>query len=198
MLPENLDKRKMGALQLLNPRPAVLVGTFIDDKPNFITVSWAGITSASPPTMSIAIRNIRYSLKGILQNKTFSVNIPSTDLVKETEFCGNVSGADYNKVEECGFKIFNGKIKNAPLIAQCPINIECEVLQNINIGDHSLFIGEIVETYISEDCFTNDNPDINKIDLLCFCTLTSKSMGYYKVGEFLAYNGSIMEKRETK
>jgi flavin reductase (DIM6/NTAB) family NADH-FMN oxidoreductase RutF len=72
-----MGKTMMGPQQLLNPRPAVLVGTHIDGKPNFITVSWAGITSVNPPTMSIAIRNIRYSLKGIKQNMAFSANIPS-------------------------------------------------------------------------------------------------------------------------
>lgn len=67
----------MGPKQLLNLRPVILIGTVLDSKTNFITVSWAGITSGLLQTMSIAIRNIRYSLKGILNNKTFSVNIPS-------------------------------------------------------------------------------------------------------------------------
>ncbi|OGU54421.1 MAG: NADPH-flavin oxidoreductase [Ignavibacteria bacterium RBG_13_36_8] len=181
----------MGAQQLLNPRPAVLVGTVVDDKPNFITVSWAGITSAEPPTMSVAVRNIRYSLKGIQQNLTFSVNIPSADLVKETDFCGTVSGSEYNKVNECGFEIFYGNLKDAPLIEQCPINIECEVLQIVAIGDHSLIIGKIIESYLTDDCFINGTPDIKKIDPLCFCSFTQNSMGYYKVGEFVAKTASI-------
>jgi len=189
MIAEYSNKIKMGAKQLLNPRPAVLVGTVIDNKPNFITVSWAGITSALPATMSVAIRNIRYSLKGILQNNTFSVNIPSTNLVNETDYCGNVSGEQHDKVKECGFKIFYGNLKSAPLIEECPINIECKVLENISIGDHSLIIGEIIESYITDNCFTNEIPDIAKIDPLCFCTLTEKSMGYYKVGEFLKNTG---------
>jgi flavin reductase (DIM6/NTAB) family NADH-FMN oxidoreductase RutF len=194
MLSKKLNKIKLGTQHLLNPRPVVLVGTFLDNKPNFITVSWAGITSATPPTMSIAIRNIRYSLKGIEQNMTFSVNIPSVDLVKEVDYCGNVSGLEFNKVEECGFDIFSGNLKNAPLIRQCPVNIECEVLQTIKIGDHSLFIGKILDTYVTDDCFTNKIPDIKKIDPICFCTFTSESMGYYKIGEFVAKTGSNNEK----
>jgi flavin reductase (DIM6/NTAB) family NADH-FMN oxidoreductase RutF len=185
------NKRKMGRQHLLNPRPAILVGTFLDDKPNFITVSWAGITSAEPPTMSIAIRNIRYSLKGIMQNMMFSVNVPSASMVKETDYCGTVSGSVYDKVKECNFKIFYGILKKAPLIEQCPINLECEVLQNISLGDHTVFIGKIVETYISEDCFTNGIPDIRKIDPLYFCKITDQSKGYYKLGEFIAKTGDI-------
>lgn len=186
MLQEKNNKIKMGPQHLLNPKPVVLVGTMVDDKPNFITVSWTGITSANPPTMSIAIRNSRYSLKGIKQNMTFSVNIPNASMVDETNYCGTVSGADHNKVEECNFNIFSGSIKNAPLIQECPINIECKVYQIIDIGDHSLIIGELIETYINKECFTNSIPDIAKISPLSFCSFSPESMGYYKVGELVA------------
>ena len=190
MLSEKLKKTKMGTQLFLNPKPVILVGTVINSKPNFITVSWAGVTSENPSTMSVAIRNIRYSLKGIKENMTFSVNIPSVDLVKETDFCGTVSGAEHNKAQECKFKIFYGKTKDAPMIEQCPINIECEIFKIIDIGDHSVIVGKIIESHITTDCFTNDIPDIRKINPLCFCTFTTKSMGYYKIGEFIADTNS--------
>ena len=186
-----MGKIKMGPQQLLNPRPAVLVGTHVDNKPNFLAVAWAGITSANPPTMSIAIRNIRYSLKGIRQNMTFSVNIPSVDMVKKLDYCGLVSGSKTDKVKDCDFKLFYGKLVSAPLIEQCPINIECEVLQILNVGEHSLIVGEIVETYVSDNCFTEGLPDIRKINPLSLCTLTAKSRKYYAVGEFIADAYSI-------
>ena len=195
MIPRELKKIKMGTLQFLNPKPVVLVGTVIDDKPNFLTVSWTGITSSNPPTMSVSIRNIRYSLKGIQENKTFSVNIPSVKMVKETDYCGSVSGSKYDKVKECEFKIFYGNLDNAPLIEQCPINIECKIFQTIVIGDHSIIIGEIIESYINENCFTKDLPDIKKIDPMCFCTLTTKAMGYYKLGDFIAGTNSIKKSK---
>ncbi|MBN1301334.1 MAG: flavin reductase family protein [Melioribacteraceae bacterium] len=178
-----MKKSAMGAKQLLNPRPVVLVGTVVDGKPNFITVSWTGLTSATPPTMSIAIRNSRYSLNGINNNKTFSVNVPSSDLVNQTDYCGNVSGCEHDKASECGFTVFKGLLDNAPLIKECPINIECRVIKSIQLGDHTLFIGEIIESYISEECFTNGIPDIKKVDLLCYCNLTANEMGYFKIGD---------------
>ncbi|MCG6960528.1 flavin reductase family protein [bacterium BMS3Abin03] len=195
MIPKDFQKLKMGVQPFLNPKPVVLVGTVIDDKPNFLTVSWTGITSSNPPTMSVSIRNIRYSLKGIQENKTFSVNIPSVKMVKETDYCGSVSGSKYDKVKECEFKIFYGNLDNAPLIEQCPINIECKVFQTIVIGDHSIIIGEIIESYINENCFTKDLPDIKKIDPMCFCTLTTKAMGYYKLGDFIAGTNSIKKSK---
>ena len=192
-----MSKVKMGPQQLLNPRPAILVGTYLDGKPNFLTISWAGITSADPPTMSIAVRNIRYSLKGIQENRQFSVNVPSVDMVKETDYCGVVSGSKSDKPRECGFKVFYGELDKAPLIEQCPINIECEVLQIVALGDHSLVIGKIVESHITYQCFTRGVPDIRKINPLCFCALTTKSMGYYAVGDFIAATNATSKKRET-
>ena len=182
-----MNKIKMGTQQFLNPRPAILVGTIVNNKPNFITVSWAGITNADPPTMSIAIRKNRYSLKGILGNKSFSVNIPSASQIKETDYCGVVSGAGQDKVKACDFKLFYGNLSNAPMIEQCPVNFECEVVREVDSGDHILIFGEIIESYISENCFKEGIPDIEKINPLCFCSFTSESMGYYKLGEFIGH-----------
>jgi len=192
-----MSKIKMGLQQLLNPRPAILVGTYIDGKPNFLTISWAGITSADPPTMAIAVRNIRYSLRGIQENRQFSVNVPSVNMVKETDYCGVVSGSESDKAGECGFKVFYGELDKAPLIEQCPINIECEVLQIVALGNHSLIIAKIVESYITDQCFTSGIPDIRKINPLCFCALTIKSMGYYAVGDFVAATNAIGKERQT-
>ncbi len=187
-----MNKIKMGPIQLLIPKPVILAGTFMDGKANFITVSWAGAASENPPTISMAIRNTRYSLRGIKENLTFSVNIPSDEMVHETDYCGTVSGEKFDKALECGFKIFYGKVPNAPLIEGCPVNMECEVFEIINVGDHSLVIGKIMETYINDYCFTKNLPDIKKINPMCFCTLTSKSMGYYKVGDFIPQTQSII------
>ncbi|MCP4178908.1 MAG: flavin reductase family protein [bacterium] len=184
-----MNKVKLGPKQLLGPAPAILVGTYYNSKPNFITVGRASITSAKPLTVSIAVRNTRYSLKGFKQNMTFSVNIPSVEMFKKTDYCGIVSGSKYDKVKECNFDIFYGNLKTAPLIKQCPINIECEIIHIIALGSHSLIIGEIIESYITADCLTNNIPDINKIDPLCFCSFTPKLLGYYSVGNLIAKVG---------
>ncbi|MEX0845374.1 MAG: flavin reductase family protein [Balneolaceae bacterium] len=182
-------KKKIGAQHLLNPQPAVLVGTYYDGKPNFITISCAGITSAEPPTIYIAINHIRYSLKAIQEHKTFSVNVPSASLVKETDYCGQVSGADHDKAKECDFEIFNGTLKNAPLIGQCPINFECEVIQQISVGEQTVIIGKILESYLSEDCYTDGLPDLRKINPLSYCSATAGTGGYFNLGELAGKPG---------
>ena len=110
-------------------------------------------------------------------------------MINETDYCGNVSGSHFDKVKDCGFRIFYGNIKNAPLIEQCSINMECEVKQVIEIDDHNLVTGKIIESYKNNDCFTNDIPDVKKIDPLCFCTFTQDSMGYYKIGQLVVKSG---------
>jgi len=100
-----MKKIQLNPLPLICTTPAVLVGTMVDGKPNFMTVGWCGVANSTPPMVSVAIRPSRYTLKGI-QTKEFSINVPSTKLVKETDYCGIFSGSKVDKVSVCKFKIF--------------------------------------------------------------------------------------------
>ncbi|OGO36958.1 MAG: hypothetical protein A2147_09785 [Chloroflexi bacterium RBG_16_57_8] len=151
-----------GPLPVLVAYPVVMVGSVVDGKPDFATVAWTGVAASTPPTISVALQHHRHSLKGIRHSMTFSVNIPSVDQVRETDYCGLVSGAKADKVRDCGFNVFYGKLEGAPLIEQCPVNHACEVLQILNLGSHELIVGRIVETHVSEDCLTEGRVDARK------------------------------------
>ena len=86
-----MNKKKLGPQTLLWPHPATLVGSHVDGKPDFVAVAWTGVAASAPPAVTIALQHRRYSLKGIYQNRTFSVNIPSREQVRETDYCGIVS-----------------------------------------------------------------------------------------------------------
>jgi flavin reductase (DIM6/NTAB) family NADH-FMN oxidoreductase RutF len=176
-----MSKQKLGAQPMIWPHPTVLVGSHTDGVPDFAAVAWTGVAASSPPTVSIALQHHRHSLKGIRQNLTFSVNIPSEDLVKETDYCGLVSGRDANKVKDCGFKVFYSNLDSAPLIEQCPVNLECEVIHILNLGSHALVVGKVVETYIDEECLTHGHPDISKVRPFIF-----GPPKYHRVGEAFA------------
>ena len=176
-----MTKRKFGPQPMLLPHPTVLVGAMVDGKPDFAAVAWTGVAAGNPASVTVGLQPHRYSLKGIYQNRTFSVNIPPVDLVKETDYCGLVSGADTDKVKDCKFKVFYGNLKTAPLIEQCPINLECEVSHLLNLGSHILVVGKVAETYFSEDCLTNDKPDIKKVKPFAF-----GPGGYFVIGEQFA------------
>jgi flavin reductase (DIM6/NTAB) family NADH-FMN oxidoreductase RutF len=184
-----MGKTLMGPQTLLYPMPVLLVGAKVDGKPNFMTVAWAGIANGEPPMISIAIRHQRYTHKGIRQNLTFSVNIPSTDLVREADYCGSVSGSKVNKAEVCQFKVFYGKLGSAPLIEQCPINLECKVTHILDLGSHSLIIGRIEETHVSDNCLTNGKPDVSKIKPLIYARDPARQ--YLAFGKVIAKAYSI-------
>ena len=83
-----MAKVAIGARPLLFPLPAVLVGANVDGKPNFSTYAWCGIVNGNPPMLSVGFQHRRHTLKGVKQNGTFSVNVPSVELVRETDYCG--------------------------------------------------------------------------------------------------------------
>jgi len=190
-----MKKITMGPRTLIYPMPAVLVGTNVNDKPNFMTVAWCSIANGEPPMISVAINHQRYTDKGIRQNLTFSVNVPSSDLVRETDYCGIASGSRVNKVDICRFKVFYGKITNAPLIEQCPINLECRVVHILDLGSHSLVVGRIEETYVSENCLTDSKPDVNKIKPIAY--IGTPNQQYQALGEVVAKAYSIGEELKS-
>ncbi len=158
-----MEKILLGQTQVLETIPTMLVGVNVSGKPNFMAVAGAGIANGEPPMLGVPIRPKHYTYKGIRQNMTFSVNIPSVDLVKETDYCGIISGARVNKAGVCKFGVFYGKLGSAPLIEQCPINLECRVVHILGLDSHSLVIGRVEEAHVSEGCLTDGEPDIHKI-----------------------------------
>ena len=177
-----MAKVQMGPKTSIYPMPALLVGANIDGKPNFLTVAWGNIANAEPPMAVVAIRGSRHTHIGIEQNKTFSVNIPSISLVKEVDYCGVASGAKEDKVKKCGFTVFYGKLDTAPMIEQCPVNLECRVQHSLELGSHTLYVGRIEEVHVSSDCVAEGKIDLDKVKPLAF--LGEPCRQYYAMGEF--------------
>jgi flavin reductase (DIM6/NTAB) family NADH-FMN oxidoreductase RutF len=175
-----MAKVAIGARTLLYPLPAVLVGANVDGKPNFSTYAWCGIVNSRPPMLSVAFQHHRVTLKGVKQNGTFSVNIPSADLVKETDYCGLVSGTEADKVAVCKFSVYYGTLATAPLIRECPINLECRALHSLNLGSHQMVVGQIEEIYATDSCLTDGEPDVNKIRP--FLWVTRPTNQYWTLG----------------
>ena len=185
-----MDKVTKGSQPWISPMPALLVGANVEGKPTFMTVAWGGIANGEPPMISLAIRPHRYTLLGIRENSQFSVNVPSVAQIREVDYCGVRSGDKTNKVEKCGFDVFYGTLENAPLIKQCPINLECTVKQIIELDSHRLVIGVVVETHVSEDCLGDDGTiDFVKTDPIVF--LDNPTGKYFHLGTFAAKAFSV-------
>lgn len=179
-----MAKVLMGSQPWIYPQPTLLIGSVVNGKPTFMAEAWSGIANAEPPMISVAIRHHRYTLRGIRQNMVFSVNIPSTDLVKETDYCGITTGEKVDKVEACRFKVFYGELNNAPLIEQCPVNLECRVAHLLDLGTHALVVGKIEQTHVTESCLTDGKPDIEKIKPFTF--IPTPVAQYYAMGNAIA------------
>ena len=106
--------------------------------------------------------------------------------MKETDYCGTISGANTDKVKDCQFAVFYGASDKAPMIEQCPVNHALEVVEILNLQSHFLIVGRIIETFVSEDCLTEGRPDIEKIKPLLFV-----SRKYYSMGPYIADNHTV-------
>ena len=181
----DMDKVSLGAWPYLTtPMPAVIIGTNVKGKPNFMTAAWVGVACMDPPMVSVAIGKGRHTEKGILENKAFSINIPSAKNAVEMDYCGMVSGSKVDK--SAVFKTFHGKLKTAPLISDFPVNIECELRHTLELGSHNLHVGEIIDVHVAKDCITGEYPDIRKIDPIVF-----SYTDYFHIGEAIGKAFSV-------
>ena len=139
-------KMKLGPKNCLYPMPTTLIGALVNGKPNYVTIAHVGIMDMG--SVSLGMNKSHYTNQGIKENKTFSVNIPSAKMVKETDYCGLTWGKDEDKAAL--FKTFYGTLKTAPMIEQCAINMECELIKTMDFPNHDIFIGRINETYCDE------------------------------------------------
>lgn len=146
---------------LFYPCPAVLV-TCVDEKgnPNIITLAWAGVCCSEPPTIAVGIRQGRHSYALIEKSGEFVVNMPTLDIVKQTDYCGGVSGKDHDKFADTRLTPEPGKKVKAPLIKECPVNLECVVKEKVKVGSHDLFLGEVVAVHV-EKSLLDENGHIN-------------------------------------
>ena len=175
-------KKTLDGINALYPTPTVIVGAMVNGKPNYITIAHIGIVNhARPYLISLSSAKVHYTNAGIKQNKAFSVNIPSQQLVIETDYAGLVSGKHTDKSEL--FEIFHGQLENVPMIKECPINMECRLYDVYDTPTHDLLIGEIVETYADESVLSEGKIDLTKLKPLLF---DMSSIKYWSVGEVVA------------
>jgi flavin reductase (DIM6/NTAB) family NADH-FMN oxidoreductase RutF len=177
-----MAKVEIAPQALIPVRPIFLVGANVKGKADFVNIGSGGMLSFEPPTVAIPFRHVRYSLTGVLENRTFSVNIPSIDQVKETDYCGIVSGKDTDKVKDCNFKVFYGKLKTAPMIEEFPVNFECSVLHVMGTKSHFVVIGQVEGTYISEEYAKDGKLDADKFSPLLW---------YPDKGEYVAVSKAL-------
>ncbi len=161
--------------------PVVVVGAKVQGKANFCTVAWATMIDDEPPKMAVVMGKDRRTKDGILENKTFSINLPGAEQAAAADHCGLVSG---HKEDKSGvFDVFFGKTLTAPMARECPVNVELTLDDIIEREGTDIVIGEVEEVYVDESRMTNGVPDIDKLQLLMY--LSSGAL-YFTKGRTVA------------
>jgi len=174
-----MSKVKLGVKNCLYPLPTTLVGANVDGRPNYIAIAHVGVMALKHISLSMNKRH--YTNAGIVENGTFSVNLPSVEMVEKADYCGLVSGKDVDKAAL--FETFYGVLGTAPMIAECPISMECRVVKTVDMTTHDVFIGEIVEAYCDEACLDDDVVDFARVRPILF---VMNDRSYWQIGERFA------------
>ncbi len=178
------EKVKFGKVPLVYPVPIILAGALVNNQPNFETLGDVGIMGIKPPLVYISSGQNHYTNQGILKNKTFSINFPTTQLLVKTDYCGVASGKDVDKSQL--FNVFYGELETAPMIQECPVNLECKVIKKFSIQHRQIFVGDVLQSYVSEDFVIKSEEgqkiaDMAKLDPIIYA-LDNR---YYKIGEII-------------
>ena len=136
------------AVELGSPYPYTLV-TSIDKngRPNIMGLSWWMFTSGKPTMIAIAVGNTRYTHECIEYCKEFVICFPSEEQKEGAWLCGTASGRDGDKFKETGFTPIPSKVVKPPIIGDSTVAYECKVVDKMETGDHTLYVGEVVATY---------------------------------------------------
>jgi flavin reductase (DIM6/NTAB) family NADH-FMN oxidoreductase RutF len=135
----------------LYPLPVVLVSCAAEGKrPNLITLAWCGVICSEPPMLSVSVRPHRYSSPLLKAAGEFVLSLPDVDILRKVDACGMISGAEVDKFAHIGLTPLPATRVKAPLVAECPVNMECEVRQVLSLGTHDIFLSEILAVHADE------------------------------------------------
>ncbi len=162
------------------PSPAALITCISSEGvPNIITLGEVfNISIQSPVIVGIAIRPQRYSYGLIRESGEFVVNLPTVDIADKVTMCGRVSGREVDKFALTGLSPVAASLVRPPLIAECPVNLECRLLEVTRIGDHDLFTGEVVAQQVDSDVLLPDGSlDIDRLRPFAFILDQYRAIG---------------------
>ena len=181
---------------MLYPAPLALVSCGDNPKNfNIITIAWAGTLCSEPPMAYISVRPSRYSHEIIKKTGEFVINLPNVKLARATDYCGVKSGREVNKFSHLKLTPLPSEQVKAPLIAECPLNIECRVTEIKPLGSHDMFMAQVLAIHADEKYLDKKSGalDLKAADLICY------SHGkYYALGKQLGFFGYSVQKKKAR
>lgn len=181
-------KISLPARPLMLPCPVLVVGAYnADGQPNIMTASWGGVACSQPPYIYVSLREATLSHHNIRQSGAFTVNFPSERYVMQADFAGLVSGRECDKFAQAGLTAEASRRVNAPLVKEFPCALECRLAQQIELGSHTMFIGEVLGIVADEEVGNPERrnfPDVEKVRPILYGSFGSPA--YYGIGARLA------------
>lgn len=177
-------KQSVGAKTLATPTPVWLVGSYdAQGRPNIMTAAWGGICCSQPPCITVSLRRATHSYAAIEARQAFTVSIPCEAQAAQADYAGIVSGRDADKFAVCNWTAIRSELVDAPYVDEAPLVVECRLLQAIELGLHTQFIGEIVDVKADPEVIGDKGyPDITKVKPIIWDTA---HRGYYGIGALL-------------
>jgi flavin reductase (DIM6/NTAB) family NADH-FMN oxidoreductase RutF len=180
-----INKIKKAPSTTLFPVPVALVTSYREgNAPNIITIAWTGVLNSDPPVVYVSIQPVRHSHKLIKETGEFVINLPSVEQVEAVDHCGMITGREVNKFEAAGFTQAPASQVKVPLIAECPVNIECRVREVVSLGSHDVFMGDVLAVHYNENILDEKGrPDADKIKPYGYCLreyrVISEKIGFH-------------------
>lgn len=189
-----MARQNLKAGVLTAPLPPVMVTVGDMEKSNIITIGWTGILSTNPPRTYISVRPERYSYGMLLEHGEFVINLTRAEQARAVDYVGIYTGAKVDKFKETGLTRVESKMVCAPTIAECPLSLECRVIDRIPSGTHDIFVAEIVNVSVDDEILdAQGRICLDRAGLLAYC-----HGEYFALGEKLGKFGfSTAKKKPT-
>jgi flavin reductase (DIM6/NTAB) family NADH-FMN oxidoreductase RutF len=183
---------------ILLPCPVLIIATYgPDGRANMMNAAWGGIACSDPPCVSVSLREATLTFHNIKSSGAFTINIPSEKYFREADFVGLVSGKTHDKFKETGLTAEKSERVNAPIVAEFPYALECNLVNQVDLGLHTMFIGEIMGLVADSEVLTRQKlPDIEKVRPMLFGSFGN--MAYYGVGNRIAAAFSVGNELKKK
>ena len=191
-----MKKKMWKAGNMVYPLPAVLVSVSDGEgRDNILTIAWTGTVCTNPPMVYISVRPSRFSYDMICKTGEFVINLSTENLAYVVDYCGVRSGRDVDKFSQLHLTKESCRYVGAPMIAECPVSIECRVKEKHELGSHVMFIADVLCVHAAEELIDDNNKFcLNKAGMLVY------SHGEYMgTGEVLGNFGfSVRKKRKRR
>lgn len=189
-----MAKKTLKGGALVCPLPPTMVSCGDMENSNIITIGWTGILNTVPPKTYISVRPSRHSYNMIKESGEFVINLTPSQLTKTADYCGIYTGKKVDKFKKCSLTKEPATVVACPMIAECPVSIECRVTEIIPLGSHDMFMADILAVNVNDELFDKEGKmRLDKANLVAYA-----HGEYFELGKKIGSFGFSANKKKKK